>query len=55
MPGRYRKEPAKDAWNVMVWFLKKCFDDRSDAGRITWHFEAAQSSDYDFKKNVRLE
>ncbi|HEY7163435.1 MAG TPA: dienelactone hydrolase family protein [Candidatus Binatia bacterium] len=55
MPGRYRKEAAKDAWTVMMAFLKKCFADGWDANRLTWNFESAQSRDYDFKKNVRLE
>ena len=29
MPGRYRKEPAKDAWNLMMSFLKKSFSDET--------------------------
>jgi carboxymethylenebutenolidase len=55
MPGRYRKEAAKDAWSLMMAFLKKCFADGSDGQRIMWRFESDYSAQYDFKKNVRLE
>src|SRR5918994_4605100 len=34
MPGRYRKEPAKDAWNLMMSFLKECFANGWDTNRI---------------------
>lgn len=55
MPGRYRKEPAKDAWNLLVSFLKKSFGPGPDKTRITWNFESDFSTSYDFTKNVRLE
>jgi carboxymethylenebutenolidase len=55
MPGRYRKEAARDAWNLMMSFLKKCFAQDWDKGRISSTFEADYSASYDFTKNVRLE
>jgi carboxymethylenebutenolidase len=55
MPGRYRKEAAKDAWNLMMSFLKKCFDSGWDSNRISWTFESDYSKQYDFTKNVRME
>jgi len=54
MPGRYGKEAAKDAWNLMMSFLKKCFC-RLWAQRISFTFESNCSTEYDFTKNVRLE
>ena len=55
MPGRYRKEAAKDAWNLMMSFLKKSFSNGWDSNRIAWTFESDYSTEYDFKKNVRME
>ena len=55
MPGRYRKEAAKDAWSLMMAFLKKRFADEPESHRIMWKFESDFSAQYDFKKNVRLE
>jgi carboxymethylenebutenolidase len=55
MPGRYRKEAAKDAWNLMMSFLKKCFASGWDSNRISWTFESEYSKQYDFTKNVRME
>ena len=55
MPGRYRKEPAKDAWNLMMSFLKKCFAGGWDSNRISSTFESDYSKQYDFTKNVRME
>jgi carboxymethylenebutenolidase len=55
MPGRYRKEPAKDAWSLMISFLKKCFVGGWDQQRISSIFESDYSTQYDFTKNVRLE
>jgi len=55
MPGRYRKEPAKDAWSLMMSFLKKCFAGGWDQQRISSIFESDYSTQYDFTKNVRLE
>lgn len=54
MPGRYRKEAAKDAWSLMMSFLKKSFADGWDDQRIAWTFESDFSTGYDFAKNVRL-
>jgi carboxymethylenebutenolidase len=55
MPGRYRKEAAKDAWSLMMSFLKKCFAGGWDPQRISSTFESDYSTQYDFTKNVRLE
>ena len=55
MPGRYRKEAAKDAWSLMMSFLKKSFSNGWDSNRIAWTFESDYSTEYDFKKNVRME
>jgi len=55
MPGRYRKEAAKDAWSLMMAFLKKSFAGAWDNQRIVWNFESDYSTHYDFKKNVRME
>lgn len=55
MPGRYRKEAAKDAWTVIVSFLRRSFSHGWDSERIVWKFESDHSTQYDFKKNVRLE
>jgi carboxymethylenebutenolidase len=54
MPGRYRKEAAKDAWALMMAFLKKCFDNGWHKERIVSVFESDYSTDYDFTKNVRM-
>jgi carboxymethylenebutenolidase len=55
MPGRYRKEAAKDAWALMMAFLKKCFAGGWDEERIVCTYESTYSKSYDFSKNVRLE
>ena len=55
MPGRYRKEAAKDAWKLMMAFFKKCFAGGWDKNRITCTYEGDYSAGYDFSKNVRLE
>ena len=56
MPGRYRKEAAKDAWNLFIAFLRKVFSANGrDRSRVSWRFESDMSPDYDFKKNVRIE
>jgi carboxymethylenebutenolidase len=55
MPGRYRKDAAKDAWSVMMGFLKKCFNGAWDKDRIVCKYESDYSKRYDFSKNVRLE
>jgi len=55
MPGRYRKEAAKDAWSLMMAFLKKCFAGAWDNAKIVCKYESEYSRNYDFGKNVRLE
>lgn len=55
MPGRYRKEATRDAWKLLLSFLKTTFRDGWDRDRILWTFESDFSSGYDFKKNIRLE
>jgi carboxymethylenebutenolidase len=55
MPGRYRREAAKDAWSLMTAFLKKCFVGGWNPARIAWTFESDHSAQYDFARNVRLE
>lgn len=55
MPGRYRKEQAKDAWNLMLSFLRRVFTKRWDENRVLWTFESDFATSYDFTKNVRLE
>jgi len=55
MPGRYRKEAAKDAWGLMMAFLKKCFAGGWHPERVSWTFESDYSKKYDFSKNMRLE
>ncbi len=54
MPGRYRKEAAVDAWNLLMAFLKKTMSGKP-SDRITWTFENDFSRNYDFKKNIRME
>jgi carboxymethylenebutenolidase len=55
MPGRYRREAAKDAWNLMMTFLKTCFAGGWAKGKIAGKYESEYSRNYDFSKNVRLE
>jgi carboxymethylenebutenolidase len=55
MPGRYRKEAAKDAWSLMMSFLRKSFAGGWDSDRISWNFESDYGRQYDFTKNVRME
>ncbi len=55
MPGRYRKEAAKDAWQLILSFLKKAFSDGWNREKVLWTFESDISPNYDFKKNVRME
>jgi carboxymethylenebutenolidase len=55
MPGRYRKEAAKDAWGLIISFLKRSFQGPADKDRITCVFESNHSVEYDFTKNFRME
>ena len=56
MPGRYRPEPAAQAWSLLLQFLEDVFDGRwPPPGRVRWEFESDTSQTYDFSKNVRYE
>jgi carboxymethylenebutenolidase len=55
MPGRYRKDAAKDAWSLMMTFLKQCFAGSWNKDRIVCRYESDYSRKYNFSKNVRLE
>lgn len=55
MPGRYRKEAAKDAWSLMMSFLKSCFAGAWERNRIVCRYESDYSRNYNFTKNIRLE
>ena len=55
MPGRYRKDAAKDAWSLIMAFLKKCFAGEWDKDKIVCRYESEYSNKYDFSNNVRLE
>ena len=54
MPGRYRKEAAIDAWELIISFLKKCFSNGWEKERVFSAFESDYSTGYDFTKNVRM-
>ncbi|MEE9185971.1 MAG: dienelactone hydrolase family protein [Candidatus Binatia bacterium] len=55
MPGRYRKEAARDAWQLLVLFLTRTLKNARDGSRLLWTFESDCATNYDFTKNVRLE
>jgi carboxymethylenebutenolidase len=55
MPGRYRKDAAKDAWSLMMAFLKQCFAGGWSNDKIVGKYESECSGNYEFSKNVRLE
>ena len=55
MPGRYRKEAAKDAWSLIMSFLNRCFSGGWDKDKIACRYESDYSTKYDFSRNVRLE
>jgi carboxymethylenebutenolidase len=55
MPGRYRKEAAQDAWRLLLEFLGKTLKGQLDGDRVYSTFESDVSTNYDYKKNVRLE
>ena len=56
MPGRYRAKEAKQAWGLLLAFLRDVFAGKwPGEGQVRWEFESASSADYDFSKNVRLE
>lgn len=53
MPGRYRAEGAKAAWQFILSFLQQTFGEGWDRSRVLWRFESNISLDYDFSKNAR--
>ena len=55
MPGRYRKEAAKDAWKLMMSFLKNVLPAVGIRIAFPAHTKATTRATYDFKKNVRME
>jgi carboxymethylenebutenolidase len=55
MPGRYRRPQADAAWAAQQRFLSEVFAGGFDARRVSWRFESESGTDYDFKRNVRLE
>lgn len=55
MPGRYRPELAKQAWDEVIAFLTATLATERDPSLVEWRFNARKHADYDFKKNVRLE
>jgi carboxymethylenebutenolidase len=55
MPGRYRAPQADAGWADQQVFLKRVFSGEYKADVVSWRFDSAFSSDYDFSKNKRLE
>jgi carboxymethylenebutenolidase len=55
MPGRYRPQQAKEAWEFLLAFLREVFSGAWTGERVRWEFEGASSADYNFTRNVRLE
>jgi carboxymethylenebutenolidase len=54
MPGRYRAEPAQEAWNEIIAFLRtKLAEGANGRTQVSWSFRSVKSVDYDFTKNVR--
>jgi carboxymethylenebutenolidase len=54
MPGRYRHEPAQEAWNQLLVFLDEVFSGQWPQNTLRWEFQSQISTDYDFSKNVRM-
>ena len=55
MPGRYRAPQADAGWADQQIFLKRVFSGGYKPGQVSWRFDSAFASDYDFAKNKRLE
>jgi carboxymethylenebutenolidase len=53
MPGRYRPEAARDAWQLLLSFLEKVSSGEWDRNRVLWTFDSDVSPKYDFTKNKR--
>lgn len=55
MPGRYRREHAEAAFELMLRFFQRVNTEGYPRDRIEAIFECDVAQDYDFSKNVRLE
>lgn len=56
MPGRYRPETAKMAWDKMLSFFEENLQNGTgESGVIFSRYQSLMHEDYDFTKNVRLE
>jgi carboxymethylenebutenolidase len=55
MPGRFRAEQTKAAWNQITTFLDAVFTGKYGRDRVLWRFESDTSKDYDFTKMKRWE
>jgi carboxymethylenebutenolidase len=53
MPGRYRPEQAKAAWEQILTFLNTVLDTGWDRERVVWRFDGDISPNYDFTKYKR--
>jgi carboxymethylenebutenolidase len=53
MPGRYRPEQAKAAWQQLISFLNTVLDSGWNRERVIWRFEGDTSPNYDFTKHKR--
>ena len=53
MPGRYRPEQAKAAWQQIISFLNTVLDRGWNRERVIWRFEGDSSPNYDFSKHKR--
>ena len=55
MPGRYRPDTAKLAWDRILGFFEEMLTKRNSSELIFSRYEGQVHPDYDFSKNVRLE
>ncbi len=55
MPGRYRAPQADAGWADQQIFLKRVFSGGYKPDQVSWRFDSAFASDYDFARNKRLE
>jgi carboxymethylenebutenolidase len=53
MPGRYRPDQAKAAWEQIITFLGNVTGTGWDRERVSWRFVADTSPNYDFSKHKR--
>ena len=54
MPGRYRPDPAKAAWDEIIAFLKAMLAPGANGHtEVSWSFHSVKSVDYDFTKAKR--